>query len=79
MTVFSALGVLVTTVAFVVDMILWNIVRQRIRDDTSGNSAALSNANWMTLAGLLALVLATCAAGCGSFGRYQRRKREFGS
>lgn len=75
MTLTASLAMLVTVVAFAIDMILFNIIRSRIRSDASGNTASLGNAIWMTLGALVALVLGTCAAGCGSFGRYRHRRR----
>ena len=75
MVLSSALAFLVIAIAFAIDMILFNIIRSRIRSDAIGNSAYLSNAIWLTLAALVALVLGTCAAGCGSFGRYRHHRR----
>ncbi|KAF9520494.1 hypothetical protein BS47DRAFT_636268 [Hydnum rufescens UP504] len=75
MTVVSSLALFVTLVVFSIDMILWNIVRNQIRSDTSGNSATLGNANWLTLGAIIALVMGSCAAGCGSFGRYRHHHR----
>lgn len=75
MTLAASLAMLVTVVAFAIDMILFNIIRSRIRSDAAGNSASLGNAIWITLGALVALVLGTCAAGCGSFGRYRHHRR----
>jgi len=69
MTITSSLAFLVIAIAFSVDMILWNIVRTRFKND--GGTATLSNANWLTVGALIALILGSCAAGCGSFGRYK--------
>lgn len=83
MTLLSAIAFIVVLVAFVIDMILWNIVRHRISqaNDSIGGanlyySAQLGNANWMTLGALIALIVGTCAAACGSFGRYRHRRAE---
>ncbi|KAF8343875.1 actin cortical patch SUR7/pH-response regulator pali [Cantharellus anzutake] len=73
MTLVSALAFLITAIAFAVDMVLWDIVRSRIRND--GGSANLGNAIWMTLGALVALIFGSCAAGCGSFGRYRQHRQ----
>jgi len=73
MTLVSSLALFVTVIAFSIDMILWNIVRNQIRSDNSANTAKLGNANWLTLGALIALVMGSCAAGCGSFGKYRYR------
>jgi len=76
MTLTAALATLVTLVAWIVDMVLWGIARERIRHDGPGSSTAqYGNANWLTLGALIALALGFCAAGCGSCGRYSRRGR----
>ncbi|KAF8309509.1 pali-domain-containing protein [Clavulina sp. PMI_390] len=74
MTLISSVALLVTVVAFAIDMILFTIIRSRIRADATGNTASLGKAIWITLGALAALVLGTCAAGCGSFGRYRHRR-----
>jgi len=75
MTVCATLALLATIVVFAIDMILFNIFRNRIESDGSNNTASLGNANWITLAALVSLLLGTCAAGCGSFGKYRHRRR----
>jgi len=75
MTLISALAFLVTVIAFSIDMILFNIIGSRIRFDAPGNRAHLSNAIWLTLSALIILAFGTCAAGCGSFGRYRYQER----
>lgn len=75
MTLISAIAFLVTVIAFTIDMIFFIILRFHIRSDASGNSAHLGNAIWLTLVALIVLVLGTCAAGCGSFGRYRHHRR----
>jgi len=75
MTMASSLAFLVTTIAFSIDMILWNIVQARIKND--GDTATLGNANWLTLGALVALILGSCAAGCGSFGRYRNSRYHY--
>lgn len=73
MTLFSSLATLVTLVAFVIDMVLFGIVRNRLRKE--GITAAYGNANWLTLGALVALLVGFCVGSCGVFGSY-RRKRE---
>jgi len=72
MTIASSLAFFLTAVVFSIDMILWNIVRTRIRND--GGTATLGNANWLTVGALIALIIGSCAAGCGSFGRYRYQR-----
>lgn len=75
MSIIAGIAVIITLVAFIVDMILFEIIRSRIRSDTDGNKAKLGNAIWLTLAALIALMLGTCTAACGSFGRYRHHRR----
>jgi len=72
MTLLSGLAMLTTFVAWVIDMILFGIARQRYRDD--GESAQYGNANWLTLGALVALLLGFCFSACGIFGSYRRRR-----
>ncbi|WRT70041.1 uncharacterized protein IL334_007035 [Kwoniella shivajii] len=68
MALLSAFGALVTLVIFVIDMVLWNIIKDRIND--AGGSAKLGNANWFTLGAWAALSLAMCCSIGGAFGRF---------
>ena len=72
MALFSAVATVCILVVFVIDMILFGIVRDRCRDN--GDHAEYGNAIWMTLAALIILGLGFCASSCGAFGRYRRRK-----
>ncbi|KAH0589634.1 hypothetical protein J132_09219 [Termitomyces sp. J132] len=72
MSLFAGLATLVTLVAFILDMVLFGITRNRIRD--AGIPAQYGNANWLTLGALVALLIGFCASACGVFGRYRRRK-----
>jgi len=72
MALFSAFATVCTLVAFVIDMIVFGIARNRFRDH--GIHAQYGNAIWMTLGALIALGLGFCASSCGAFGRYRRRK-----
>jgi len=72
MTLLAGLAMLTTFVAWVIDMILFGIGRQRYRD--AGEKAQYGNANWLTLGALVALLLSFCASACGVFGRYRRKR-----
>ncbi|THH04178.1 hypothetical protein EW145_g5713 [Phellinidium pouzarii] len=73
MSLAALLAFLVTLVAWIIDMVLFGIVRVRVRDAAGNSSAAqYGNANWLTLGALVSLALAFCAGTCGSFGRYRR-------
>ena len=63
-----SLALLFIIIAFAVDVILFNLIGERIRAD--GYSAHLGSATWMTLAALIITFLGICASGCGAFGDY---------
>ncbi|KAI0305530.1 actin cortical patch SUR7/pH-response regulator pali [Multifurca ochricompacta] len=73
MTLSSSLAVLITLVAFVLDMVLFSIVRHEFRK--LGWSSQYGNAIWMTLGALVALALGFCTSACGIFGSYRRRRQ----
>ncbi|KAF8323376.1 pali-domain-containing protein [Clavulina sp. PMI_390] len=65
------------TIAFAVDLILFDLVAERIRAD--GYQASLGPATWITLAALIVLVLGCMSAVHGTFGNYHDgRYRERG-
>ena len=72
MTLLTGFGMMTTFVAWVIDMILFGIARQRYRND--GDIAQYGNANWLTLGALIALLLGFCFSTCSIFGRYKRRR-----
>jgi hypothetical protein len=72
MTLLAGLAMLITFIAWVIDMILFGIARQRYRNTLQ--PAQYGNANWLTLGALVALLLGFCASACGIFGRYRRRR-----
>jgi hypothetical protein len=72
MTLLAVLALLTTFVAWVIDMTLFGIGRQRYRN--TGVKAQYGNANWLTLGALVALVLALCTSACGVFGQYRRKR-----
>lgn len=72
MALVAGLAALTTLVAWVIDMVLFGIARNRYRD--AGQLAQYGNANWLTLGALVALLLGFCASACGVFGRYGKRR-----
>ncbi|KAL7424419.1 hypothetical protein Q5752_000102 [Cryptotrichosporon argae] len=68
MALCTALGGFVGIVAFVIDMVLWSLLKNRISD--AGYHATLGNANWFTIGGTVALFLSMCTSVCGAFGRF---------
>jgi len=69
MTLAAVLALLVTLVAWVIDLALFSIVKHEITNN--GGSASYGIANWFTIAAWVSLVLGFCAGLCGSFGRYR--------
>jgi len=75
MALCAGLAFLITLLAWVIDMSLWGIVRNRIRNTLGTHAAAqYGNANWITLGALIALALSFCLGACGSLGRYRSRR-----
>lgn len=72
MTLFSGLAFMCTLSVWVIDMVLWGIVRNVLRDN--GVSAQYGNANWLTLGALAALFIGFFASACGIFGSYRKRR-----
>ncbi|TXT13557.1 hypothetical protein VHUM_00924 [Vanrija humicola] len=68
MSVFAFLGAIVGLVVFVIDMVIWNVLKNRLHDNDI--SASLGNANWLTVAAVFSLFVATCTAMLGAFGRF---------
>ncbi|KAJ7582500.1 pali-domain-containing protein [Mycena floridula] len=73
MTILASLATVVTFVAFVIDMVLFGIARNKLRD--AGTDASYGNACWLTLGALVALLLGFCLGACGVFGRYRTARR----
>jgi hypothetical protein len=72
--VLGLLAALLTTVIFLVDVILVAVVRSHIRKDTNGLvSLGWGNAVWMTLGATIALWLALVSACLGVFRGRKRR------
>jgi hypothetical protein len=64
----SLLAAIVTTVVFLIDVILVAVVRKRVHDKTDGIvSLTWGNAVWMALGATVALWLAIIGACCGLF------------
>ncbi|CAE6500442.1 unnamed protein product [Rhizoctonia solani] len=74
MSLAAALATVCTLIVFVIDMVLWGIARNRIRDE--GANANYGNANWMVAGALAALLLGFCTSAIGSCGRYRRGHTE---
>ncbi|TFK25247.1 pali-domain-containing protein [Coprinopsis marcescibilis] len=74
MALLAGLALLTCLVAWIIDMILFGIARQRNRDE--GLWAQYGNANWLTLGALVSLLLAFCTAAVGAFGRYKRKRTD---
>lgn len=75
MSLLSGLAGIATLIAFILDMVLFGIARQRYQGHNI--TAKYGNANWLTLGALVALIVGFCASSCGVFGRYRRRKDTF--
>ena len=75
MTLVSALAFLVTLVAWIIEMALFGIARDHVRD--RGGVANYENANWLVLGALVALFIAFFASLCGIFGSYRNRRAAY--
>jgi len=72
MTLLAGLAFICTLIAWVIDMVLWGISGNVLRDN--GVSAKYGNANWLTLGALIALFVGFFISACGIFGSYRRRR-----
>lgn len=72
MSLLSALALLVTLVAWVLEMILFGVARHHARDN--GINATWGNANWLVLGALVSLAIGFVLATCGIFGSYRSRR-----
>jgi len=80
MSLLAFLGAVAGLVVFVIDMVLWNVLKNRLTDNnydaklvscSSPHTLTLQGiANWFTVGGTAALLLATCTAMCGACGRF---------
>ncbi|KAI4523462.1 pali-domain-containing protein [Schizophyllum commune Tattone D] len=77
MSLLSGLALLVTLVAWVIDMVLFGIVKARLHDQNV--DAKWGNANWIGLGAFGALLIGFCASSCGIFGSYRRRREASGT
>ncbi|KAI8993807.1 hypothetical protein BD414DRAFT_480500 [Trametes punicea] len=75
MTLTSALAFLVTLVVWVLEMVLFGVARDHMRD--RGINATWGNANWLVLGALVSLFLGFFASLCGVFGPYSRRRAAY--
>jgi uncharacterized BrkB/YihY/UPF0761 family membrane protein len=76
LTRISFLAFIVALVAFIIDSILFVVAKSRINRDVAGSPASLSNAYWMTLAAVIALLLASFTVCCGSLRDRKRKRRD---
>ncbi|EJU05234.1 pali-domain-containing protein [Dacryopinax primogenitus] len=72
MSIASSLAGLVTLVAMIVDLVLFGIAMDEIRNH--GGAAQYGIANWFTVAAFASLLLGFCTGSCGIFGRYRERR-----
>ncbi|KAL1745703.1 actin cortical patch SUR7/pH-response regulator pali [Schizophyllum fasciatum] len=77
MSLLSGLALLVTLVVWVVEMVLFGIVKARLHDQNV--DAKWGNANWIGLGALAALLVGFCVSSCGIFGSYRRRREAAGA
>ena len=77
MSLLSGLALLVTLVVWVIDMVLFGIVKARLHDQNI--DAKWGNANWIGLGAFGALLIGFCASSCGIFGSYRRRREASGT
>ena len=75
MTLVSAVAFLVTLVVWIIEMALFGIARDHVRDN--GGVADYENANWLVLGALIALFLAFFSSLCGIFGSYRSRRAAY--
>ena len=75
MSLVSALALLVTLVAWVIEMVLFGVARSHVRD--RGGDATFGNANWLVLGALVSLILGFITATCGIFGSYRARRSAY--
>ena len=74
MSLSAALATLVTLVAWVLEMIFFGIMRNRVNAHApAGYHATFGNANWLVLGALVSLFLGFCSGIFGACGRYRRR------
>ncbi|KAH7104446.1 pali-domain-containing protein [Auriculariales sp. MPI-PUGE-AT-0066] len=74
----AALAALITLIAWVLEMVFFGVMRNRINHHSPGGyDATFGNANWLVLGALIALILGFCT---GLFGiclpGYHRRRRD---
>jgi len=72
MSLCAALALLVTLVAWIIDLVMFGIARDEIR--SHGGSAQYGIANWFAIAAWVSLCIGFCAGICGSLGRYRERR-----
>ncbi|KAJ7262202.1 pali-domain-containing protein [Mycena haematopus] len=73
MALSAALATIISLMAFLFDMVLFGIARRQFREQ--GIPSQYGNACWLTLAGLVAILLGFSAAASTFFSRYCNKKR----
>lgn len=76
-TCISGFAAFITLVAFIFDIVLFFIVKERVKSE--GGSAAFGTAVWMTLAAWLLLFFSGCAFACGRCCRGRRDRTYAGN
>ena len=72
MAVSASIAAIVTLVVWVIDMVLFGILRNKLR--SQGYTAQYGNANWMVLGAMIALFAGFCTGICGIFGHYRSKR-----
>ncbi|GAA5841088.1 hypothetical protein JCM9279_000534 [Rhodotorula babjevae] len=76
-TCFASFAGTVTLLAFIFDMVVFIIAKQRIDSSSVGGQATLGNAIWMTLAALILFLISGFFFGCGTcITRRNRREQQ---
>jgi hypothetical protein len=75
MSLVAALAMLVTLVAWVIEMVLFGIIHHHLT--SRGEDAHWGNANWLVLGALVSLFIGWILATCGIFGRYRSRRTAY--
>ena len=72
MTLTSALALLTTIAVWVIEMVLFGVARDHIRD--RGFSADYGNANWLVLGALVSLILSFFTSACAILASYRKTR-----
>ncbi|GAA5889950.1 hypothetical protein JCM8208_001177 [Rhodotorula glutinis] len=75
-TCFASFAGTVTLLAFIFDMVVFIIAKQRIDSSSVGGQATLGNAIWMTLAALILFLISGFFFGCGTCSTRRNRREQ---